>query len=105
MSWRDVCRRRSNLDWSILMVYIREEPVTAIAKLFKNGRSQAVRLPREFRFEGDRVRVRRAGRGLLVEPVFTDVSAWFAELDRLSSEAFMPEGRQQPPTPERDVFE
>jgi len=78
--------------------------VTATAKLFKNGRSQAVRLPREFRFEGDRVRVRRAGRGLLVEPVFTDVSAWFAELDRLSDEAFMPEGRQQPPTPERDVF-
>ena len=47
----------------------------------------------------------RTGRGLLVEPMFTDVSAWFAELDRLSSEAFMPEGRQQPPTPERDVFE
>jgi hypothetical protein len=40
-----------------------------------------------------------------VEPVFTDVSAWFAELDRLSEEAFMPKGRQQPPTPERDVFE
>jgi len=79
--------------------------VTATAKLFKNGRSQAVRLPREFGFEGDRVRVRRAGRGLLVEPVFTDVSSWFAELDRLSDEAFMPEGRQQPPTPERDVFE
>ena len=35
--------------------------MTATAKLFKNGRSQAVRLPREFRFEGDRVRVRRAG--------------------------------------------
>ena len=87
------------------MVYIKEEPVAATAKLFKNGRSQAVRLPREFRFEGDRVRVRRAGRGLLVEPVFTDVSAWFAELDRLSDEAFMPEGRQQPPTPKRDVFE
>jgi antitoxin VapB len=74
-------------------------------RLFKNGRSQAVRLPREFRFDGDRVRVRRAGRGVLVEPVVTDVAAWFAELDRLASEPFMPEGRQQPPTPERDVFE
>jgi antitoxin VapB len=82
-----------------------EEIVSTTAKLFKNGRSQAVRLPREFRFEGDRVRVRRAGRGVLVEPVATDVTAWFAELDRLASEPFMPEGRQQPPTPERDVFE
>jgi antitoxin VapB len=78
--------------------------MTTTAKLFKNGRSQAVRLPREFRFEGDRVRVRRAGRGVLVEPMFTDVSAWFAELDRLA-EPFMPEGREQPPTPQRDVFD
>ena len=43
--------------------------MTTTAKLFRNGRSQAVRLPREFRFEGDRVRVRRAGRGVLVEPI------------------------------------
>ena len=34
-------------------------PKADIAKLFQNGRSQAVRLPQEFRFEGDRVRVRR----------------------------------------------
>jgi antitoxin VapB len=74
------------------------------AKLFKNGRSQAVRLPREFRFEGDQVRVRRAGRGVLVEPMITDVAEWFAELDRLANEPFMPEGRQQPPFLRRDVF-
>lgn len=79
--------------------------MTTTAKLFKNGRSQAVRLPREFRFEGDRVRVRRAGRGVLVEPIFTDVSAWFGELDRLASEPFMREGRRQPATPRRDVFD
>lgn len=79
--------------------------MSTTAKLFKNGRSQAVRLPREFRFEGDRVRVRRAGRGVLIEPVAIDLTAWFAELDRLASEPFMPDGRQQPPTPERDVFE
>ena len=78
--------------------------MTITAKLFKNGRSQAVRLPREFRFDGDRVRVRRVGRGVLIEPIFTDVASWFAELDRLASEPFMPAGRRQPPTPERDVF-
>ncbi len=41
----------------------------ADAKLFWNGRSQAVRLPKEFRFEGDRVRVRRVGAGVLLEPI------------------------------------
>jgi antitoxin VapB len=79
--------------------------MTTTARLFKNGRSQAVRLPREFRFEGDRVRVRRSGRGVLLQPIFTDVSAWFAELDRLADEPFMPEGRQQPAAPLRDVFD
>ena len=79
--------------------------MTTTAKLFRNGRSQAVRLPREYRFEGDRVRVRRAGRGVLVEPMFTDVEAWFAELDCLAAEPFMAGGRQQPPTPKRHVFD
>ena len=86
-------------------IYQKRKPMTTTAKLFMNGRSQAVRLPREFRFEGDEVRIRRAGRGVLVEPMFTDVSKWFAELDRLRSGPFMPEGRQQPSTPRRGVFD
>ena len=39
------------------------------AKLFWNGRSQAVRLPKEFRFEGDEVSIRREGEGVVLEPV------------------------------------
>ncbi len=78
--------------------------MTTTAKLFRNGRSQAVRLPREFRFDGDCVRVRRAGRGVLVEPMFGDVNEWFAELDRFGSDTFMADGRRQPPTPKREVF-
>ena len=39
------------------------------AKLFRNGRSQAVRLPKEFRFEGSAVRIRRAGRAVILEPL------------------------------------
>jgi antitoxin VapB len=42
--------------------------VSATAKLFQNGRSQAVRLPKEFRFEGDEVRIRRVGEGVMLEP-------------------------------------
>src|SRR5882672_6585364 len=59
-----------------------------VAKLFRNGRSQAVRLPKEFRFEGDSVRVRQVEGGVLLEPVISDVRKWFAELDRLNTEPF-----------------
>ena len=38
------------------------------AKLFKNGRSQAVRLPKEFRFDGDEVYVRREGKAVVLLP-------------------------------------
>jgi antitoxin VapB len=72
-----------------------------LARLFVNGRSQAVRLPREFRFSGTQVRVSRHGRGVLIEPVISDVDAWFAELDRYAQEPFMSDGRRQPPTTER----
>lgn len=81
---------------------------TGIAKLFRNGRSQAVRLPREFRFEGDRVRVRGVAQGVLLEPLITDTSQWFMELDRLGEGPFMTEGRhgrRQPRTPKREFFE
>jgi antitoxin VapB len=39
------------------------------AKLFWNGRSQAVRLPKEFRFEGDEVAIRREGGRVILEPI------------------------------------
>jgi len=39
------------------------------AKLFWNGRSQAVRLPKDFRFEGDEVSIRREGDAVILEPV------------------------------------
>lgn len=39
------------------------------AKLFWTGRSQAVRLPKEFRFECDEVLVRREGSAVILEPV------------------------------------
>jgi antitoxin VapB len=78
---------------------------TGIAKIFMHGRSQAVRLPLPFRLPGDRVRVRRVKGGILLEPMVTDIDAWFAELDRFAGIPFMEEGRRQPPMPEaEDVF-
>lgn len=42
--------------------------MTTIAKLFKNGASQAVRLPKDFRFEGDEVCIKRMGSAVLLYP-------------------------------------
>jgi antitoxin VapB len=78
-------------------------PKTDIAKLFQNGRSQAVRLPREFRFEGDRVRIRRVAQGVLLEPLIQNPQEWFHRLDELNSELF-PLNRRQPSTPKRKIF-
>jgi antitoxin VapB len=79
---------------------------TGIAKIFMHGRSQAVRLPLAFRLPGDRVRVRKTERGILLEPIVTDLDAWFAELDRFSDVPFMEDGRRQPPMPKpKDTFE
>jgi antitoxin VapB len=49
------------------------------AKVFWSGRSQAVRLPKEFRFDTDAVRVRRHGTAVILEPIAHDR----AGLDRL----------------------
>ena len=55
----------------------------ATAKLFMHGRSQAVRLPKEFRFEGKEVRVSKVGDKVILEPLEKepfDVEAWRARL-------------------------
>ena len=74
------------------------------AKIFQNGRSQAVRLPLEFRLPGTEVRVSRHGRGVLLEPIISTVDDWFAALDRFSDEPFMAGGRNQPPAPRRKAL-
>jgi antitoxin VapB len=78
---------------------------TGTAKLFKHGRSQAVRLPKEFRLPGTEVRVRRVGRGVLLEPVernADDIRAIFAALARYRDIPLLENGRQQPPLPGAD---
>lgn len=73
------------------------------AKLFKNGKSQAVRLPKEFRFGSDRVYIKRVGEAVILLPYQTP---WKTMLDSLSlfSADFMTE-REQPPAQDReDIF-
>jgi len=83
-------------------------PKPVDAKLFWNGRSQAVRLPKEFRFEGDRVQVSRMGAGVLIEPLppveKETVEEWFARIDALKGDPLFPEGRKQNLAPIREYF-
>jgi antitoxin VapB len=77
----------------------------ATAKLFMHGRSQAVRLPKEFRFEGKEVRVSKVGDKVILEPMEKapfDVDAWRAKLDALGAEEFLPDGIPDDPPLEPD---
>ena len=68
------------------------------AKLFWSGRSQAVRLPKEFRMKGDEVRIRKQGTALILEPVALDW-AWLDAISGAFSDDFLSEGRAQPDLP------
>jgi antitoxin VapB len=73
------------------------------AKLFQNGQSQAVRLPKEFRFEGDEVFIKKVGNATVLLPI---QDPWQPLLDSLNkfSPDFM-EDRQQPaPQDREDLF-
>lgn len=56
------------------------------AKLFWNGRSQAVRLPKDFRFDGDEVEIHREGDAVILRPVERErfPKSYWAELDVLA---------------------
>ena len=77
------------------------------AKVFWSGRSQAVRLPKEFRFEQGEVRIRRHGQTVILEPIATDW-AWLDALvgpvdDDFKQAVDETPGEQQ--RPELNVFE
>lgn len=72
------------------------------AKLFQNGQSQAVRLPKEFRFEGDSVAIKRVGRAVVLLPYDEPWDTLFAALEQFSPD-FMEE-RSQPPMDVREEF-
>lgn len=48
------------------------------AKVFMNGRSQALRLPKEFRFDTDEVYIRKQGENLIISPKKPSWDAFFA---------------------------
>jgi antitoxin VapB len=89
---RDPSRRRCRRY--ILQVYIKEESVMETAKLFMNGRSQAVRLPKGFRFEGEEVFIKKVGNAVVLLPQQRSWETLYESLGSFS-EDFMEE-RGQP---------
>jgi antitoxin VapB len=67
-----------------------------VAKLFKNGRSQAVRLPKEFRFDGEEVFIWKEDNRIVLSPKPKSWREFFEELP-LASDDFMTERTDLPP--------
>lgn len=75
-----------------------------IAKVFQSGNSQAVRLPKDFRFTVDEVEVSREGDAVILRPRPDASRPWAslrAAVERGFSADFMAEGREQPEVQKR----
>jgi len=71
------------------------------AKIFKCGNSQAVRLPKDFQFEGGEVYIRRIGRSVVLIPKDAPWDLFERSLGEFTAD-FMAEGRLQPPLEKRE---
>jgi antitoxin VapB len=74
------------------------------AKLFWSGRSQAVRLPKDFRFRGEKVRIRRHGSAVILEPVAEDW-AWLDAIAGKLDDDFIRATEEQPQPQERPAID
>ncbi len=74
------------------------------AKLFKNGSSQAVRLPKEFRFRGDRVYIKRLGNAVVLLPIQDSWKSLVESLDKFPGD-FMQEREQLDIQVRQDAFQ
>ena len=71
----------------------------AIARVFQSGNSQAVRLPRQFRFRSKQVQVFRRGRDVVLRERPVKLSGLLADLPPLADDAFPDEIPDSPPEP------
>ncbi|CAK7255752.1 MULTISPECIES: antitoxin [unclassified Shinella] len=79
-----------------------------VARVFQSGNSQAVRLPKEFRLNVDRVEITQEGDALILRPHVERGESWSslkAALARGLSEDFLESGREQPDPQDRPEFD
>lgn len=73
------------------------------ARIFQSGNSQAVRIPKEYRFDTDVVEIFKRGDELILRPRPRNLGRAFELLASLP-EDFMAEGRQDDPPQQREGF-
>lgn len=71
------------------------------AKLFENGRSQAVRLPKEYRFDAGEVAINRIGDIVMLIPKTNKWNSFIQAIDMFSTD-FMESGRENHVNQERE---
>lgn len=74
-----------------------------VAKVFETGRSQAVRLPKKFRFSESEVLVQRLGDIVMLAPKDSPWQVFLEGLDSFTGD-FFADGREQGPQPERETL-
>ena len=74
------------------------------AKIFWSGRSQAVRLPKDFRLRGDEVRIRRHGSAIILEPIAEDWS-WLDLIAGKLDKDFVQAATEQPEQQSRPALD
>jgi antitoxin VapB len=72
------------------------------AKLFQSGQSPAVRLPKEFRFEGEEVYIKKSGSAVVLIPVAKSWDSLLGSLDKFSGD--FPGEREQPGVQQREAL-
>ena len=78
--------------------------MTMLGKVFQNGKSQAIRIPKELRVDTDEVFIEKVGNALVIKPKPKDKwDSFFNELQSIDTEGFL-EDRVQPPVQERELF-
>ena len=78
--------------------------MTILGKVFQNGRSQAIRIPKEFRVDCDEVYIEKVDNTLIIKP--KESNKWdnfFSNLEKIDTSDFL-SARKQPKTQERDLF-
>lgn len=83
-----------------LNIYVYTSIIMETAKLFQNGQSQAVRLPKKYRFDGDEVIIKRVGNAVVLLPCEDSWQTLFESLEQFSDD-FMAD-RQQPESQTRE---